>query len=195
LLACSSVNSCTLSSQAGLAGLQGFKQVAAMEVVVGGLQRQRFVPHGGLDAQFGSPVELDKVLSPWALISRKLCTPNPSMVRRLRGMVRSLMIHITMCMDSGISEMKSQNVSWAEAACGKPRSGSIFTAYKVGKLHRVLDEEHRHVVADQIPVAFVGIELDGETTHVARSVHRASTAGHGGKAHEDGYLLPVSVST
>jgi hypothetical protein len=56
-----------------------------MEVVVGGLQRQRFVPHGGLDAQFGSPVELDKVLSPWALISRKLCTPNPSMVRRLRG--------------------------------------------------------------------------------------------------------------
>jgi hypothetical protein len=104
------------------------------------------------------------------------------------GMVRSLMIHITMCMDSGISEMKSQNVSWAEAACGKPRSGSIFTAYQVGKLHRILDEEHRHVVPDQIPVAFVGIELDGETTHVARSVHGASAAGHGGKAHEDGYL-------
>ena len=44
-------------------------------------------------------------------------------------MVRSLMAHITMCCDSGISEMKSQNVSCALAACGKARSGSIFTAW------------------------------------------------------------------
>ena len=44
-------------------------------------------------------------------------------------MVRSLMIHMTMCMDSGMREMKSQNVSCAVAACGKPRSGSIFTAW------------------------------------------------------------------
>ncbi len=43
-------------------------------------------------------------------------------------MVRSLMCHMIMCIDSGISEMKSQNVSWALAACGKPRSGSGLTA-------------------------------------------------------------------
>ena len=55
--------------------------------------------------------------------------PKPSIMRRLRGMVRSLMAHITMCCDSGISEMKSQNVSCALAACGKARSGSIFTAW------------------------------------------------------------------
>ena len=45
------------------------------------------------------------------------------------GIVRSDMIHITMFMLSGMSEMKSQKVSCAEAACGKPRSGSIFTAW------------------------------------------------------------------
>ena len=39
------------------------------------------------------------------------------------------MIHMTMCMASGVSEMKSQKVSCAVAACGKPRSGSIFTAW------------------------------------------------------------------
>ncbi len=43
-------------------------------------------------------------------------------------MARSLIAHMIMCIDSGISEMKSQNVSWADAACGKARSGSIFTA-------------------------------------------------------------------
>ena len=49
-------------------------------------------------------------------------------MRSERGSVRSDMVHITMCMVSGVSEMKSQKVSWALAACGKPRSGSIFTA-------------------------------------------------------------------
>ena len=39
------------------------------------------------------------------------------------------MIHMTMCIASGVSEMKSQNVSCAVADWGKPRSGSIFTAW------------------------------------------------------------------
>jgi len=54
-------------------------------------------------------------------------TPKPSIIRSERGMVRSLIAHITVCIDSGISEMKSQKVSWALAACGNPRSGSILT--------------------------------------------------------------------
>ena len=49
-------------------------------------------------------------------------------MRSERGSVRSDITHITMCMASGVSEMKSQKVSCALAACGKPRSGSIFTA-------------------------------------------------------------------
>ena len=55
---------------------------------------------------------------------------------------------------------------------------------EVGKLHRVLDEEDGDVVADQIPVAFVGVELDGEAAHVARRVGRAALAGDGREAHE-----------
>src|SRR5580658_1577681 len=55
--------------------------------------------------------------------------PNPSIIRSERGNVRSDMIHMTMFIDSGVSEMKSQKVSCAVADCGKPRSGSIFTAW------------------------------------------------------------------
>jgi hypothetical protein len=55
---------------------------------------------------------------------------------------------------------------------------------QVGELHRVLDEEHGDVVADQVPVALVGVELDGEAAHVARGVGRAALAGHRREAHE-----------
>ena len=44
-------------------------------------------------------------------------------------MVRSDMIHITMCMDSGVSEMKSQKLSCAVWAWGKSRSGSGLAAW------------------------------------------------------------------
>ncbi len=44
-------------------------------------------------------------------------------------MARSDMTHISMCVDSGISETKSQKVSWAEAACGMALCGSGLTAW------------------------------------------------------------------
>ena len=41
---------------------------------------------------------------------------------------------------------------------------------QVRKLHRVLDEEHRHIVADQIPIALIGVKLDGKATYIARRI-------------------------
>ena len=68
-------------------------------------------------------------------MKRKLWTPNPSIMRSERGIARSDIAQITACIDSGVSEMKSQKVSCALAACGNPRSGSIFTAWtKSGNL-------------------------------------------------------------
>ena len=60
---------------------------------------------------------------------RKVWTPKPSMKRNERGMVRSDMIHSAMLIDSGVSEMKSQKLSCAVCAWGKPRSGSCFAAW------------------------------------------------------------------
>lgn len=55
---------------------------------------------------------------------------------------------------------------------------------QVGELDAVLDEERRDVVADQTPVAFLGIDLHRKAAHVARQVGRAFAAGDGGEAHE-----------
>ena len=101
-------------------------------------------------------------------------------------MARSDITHMIMCMDSGISEMKSQNVSCADAACGISLMRlRLDRMDQIGKLDRVLNEEDGNVVADQIEVAFLGIELDGEAAHVARQVGRAARADDGREAHED----------
>ena len=73
-----------------------------------------------------------------------------------------------MCIDSGIRLMKSQNVSCAVAFWGM---------HEVGELQRVLDEEHRDVVADEIEVAFLRVELRREAAHVARQIDGARAAG------------------
>ena len=49
---------------------------------------------------------------------------------------------------------------------------------QVGELDGVLDEEDRDIVADQIPIALLGIEFDGETADVARRIDRSGATGH-----------------
>ena len=55
---------------------------------------------------------------------------------------------------------------------------------EVGELDGVLDEEHRDVVADEIPVALPCVELDGEPADVTGQVERALVAGDGREADE-----------
>ena len=60
---------------------------------------------------------------------------------------------------------------------------------KIGKLDRILDEEDRNVVADQVPVAFLRVELDREAPHIAGEVERAFRARHGREPHERGHAF------
>ena len=70
--------------------LDGFPQVAAMEVRVLAGDLLRLVPGQAVHAQLGLPVELDEVrYRPCALTKRKVWTPKPSIMRKLRGMARS----------------------------------------------------------------------------------------------------------
>src|SRR5688572_33094076 len=54
----------------------------------------------------------------------------------------------------------------------------------VWKFDRVLDEEDRNVVADEIPVAFFGIELYGESPDIARQVCGALVPSHSGESNK-----------
>ena len=60
---------------------------------------------------------------------------------------------------------------------------------EVGELERIAQEEDRRVVAHQIPVALLGVELHGEAADVALGVGGAALAGHGGEADEEVGLL------
>src|SRR5512133_1962792 len=56
---------------------------------------------------------------------------------------------------------------------------------EVGKLNGVLDEEYRDVIADQVPVALLGIKLDGEPAYVTRRIDRTRAACNGRQASEN----------
>src|SRR3546814_18984057 len=64
------------------------------------------------------------------------------------------------------------------------RSKPLLAADEVRKLHRIAHEEDRHVVADEIVIALVGVEFEREPAHVAPGVGAALLAGNGREACE-----------
>ena len=65
----------------------------------------------------------------------------------------------------------------------------LVGVHKIRELDRVSDEEDRLVDADQIPIALIGIEFDGEPTRIARGLGRTPVAHHGRETNEDRRLL------
>ena len=47
---------------------------------------------------------------------------------------------------------------------------------------------HGHVVADEVPVAFIGVELDRESTSVTQRLWGARLMNHGGEPGNQGSL-------
>ena len=103
------------------------------------------------------------------------------------------------CRDSGDRLQKSQAAAalqspyivsvydWGQDGRGAAQVGArmaLLRVDEVGELERIADEEDRRVVAHQIPVALVGVELHGKAAHVTLGVGRAHLSGHGGKARD-----------
>ena len=61
---------------------------------------------------------------------------------------------------------------------------SLGGVNQIGKFHRVLNEEHGHVVADDVPVALFRVKFHGKAADVARQVWRSFITGDGGESHE-----------
>src|SRR5674476_364898 len=60
---------------------------------------------------------------------------------------------------------------------------------EVREFDGVLNEENRNVVADQVPVAFLGVKLDCKSAYVTRCVDRTRTACDGRYASKQRRLL------
>src|ERR1035437_1354623 len=65
----------------------------------------------------------------------------------------------------------------------------LYGMDEVGKFDGILDEENRDVVADQVPVAFLGVKLDGKPAYVTRGIDRTRAACDGRYAGKNGGLL------
>ncbi len=173
-----------------VARLDGLEQVTAVVVVVCGLQLERLVPDRGLDAQLGPPVEFHEgaftlgIDQPEAVHAKALdhaqAACNGAVAHDPHDHVHGLGHE-----GDEVPERVVRRGGLRKAPVGFHLHGMD----QVGKLHGVLDEEDRDVVAHQIPVALFGIELDGKAAHIARGIHRARSTGHGGEAHEDRHLL------
>ncbi len=64
---------------------------------------------------------------------------------------------------------------------------------EVGDAERIAEDEDWGVVADDVPLAFLGVELDRETADIALGVGRAALAGDGGEAGEEQRLFADPV--
>ena len=60
---------------------------------------------------------------------------------------------------------------------------------QIGKFDRILDEEDRDIITDQVPVAFLCVKLDGKSAHVARGIHGARAACHRRNPRKNGSFL------
>ena len=60
---------------------------------------------------------------------------------------------------------------------------------EVREAQRIAEEEHRRVVADDVPVALLGVELERDAADVALRIGRAALAGDGREAREHRRLL------
>ena len=173
-----------------VAVLDRLPQVAAMEVGILAGDLLRLVPDQSVDAQLGLPVELDEV----RLAAR---------IHEAEGVDAEALHHPVAARDGAIAHGPHQHVGRfghqrdevPERVVRARRLRDRVVRFRldgmnqVRELHRVLDEEHRHVVAHQVVVALLGIELDREAAHVAHRVGRAAFARHGREAHENGRAL------
>ena len=156
-----------------------------MEVGVGAVDLHRLVPHHRLHAELRLPVELDErrlaggVDEAERVHAEALHEPERAGDRPVRHRPHHHVRGFGHQRDE-VPEVVVRRLGLGEAAVGRLLDG----VDEVGELDRVLDEEHRDVVADEIPVALLRVELDGEAADVAGEVERALVAGDRREAHE-----------
>ena len=79
-------------------------------------------------------------------------------------------------------------VTWCRLSGGRrPHVGSrvpLLGMDEVREFQRVAHKEYWRVVADEIPIAFLGIEAQRKAAHVALGVGRTTLARHGREAQE-----------
>ena len=170
-----------------IAFLDRLEQIAAVEVGIGAVDLDGFVPDHRRGARGGAPVEFHK--GGFARVvdeAERVDAETLDHPQRARdGTVRhhpGQHVHAFRHQRSEIPERVMRRGGLRIAAVRL----HFHRMDKVGEFDRILDEEDRDVVADEVEIALIGIEFHRETANVARHVSGSGAARHRGEA--DKYL-------
>src|SRR5665647_1183462 len=166
-----------------------------MEIVVGGLQLESFVPQRRLQAELRLPVEFHE--SDFAFS-----------IDHLKGVDAETLDHAQAARNGAVRHRPHQHVGRFRhqrrpvperiVRASGLREGAIRFHFdrmdEIGKFDGVLNEEHWDVVANEVPVSLLCIEFHGEAAYVARRVHRSGAARYRRNAGEQRRLF-ARIST
>ena len=165
--------------------LDTLPQIATVEIRISAGNLHRFVPHQRMRAGCRIPVEFDIYRFPRVIDKTK--GVNAKALHGGKAAGNRAVRHLPHQHVGGFRH-QGHEIPESVVRAGGLRHLVVRLGldgmHQVRKLDRILNEEHRHVVAHNVPVALIGIKLDGKPAHVARGVFRAAFAGHGGKSHE-----------
>ena len=169
--------------------LNGLPEILAMEIRVLTSQLQGLIPDEGVDTELGSPDELDKVTLALGVDESK--GVDTESLHHAVGTGNGAITHGPGEHVSGLGVVKLEIPEVVVSRLGLGdlvvRLG-LASVDDIRELDGVLDEEDGDVVANEIPVTLLCVELGGETTDITNSVGTAPAAEDGREAHKDGGL-------
>ena len=170
----------------------GVCQIPPVEVRVHSTGQLRLLPQQRMYAQPGLPVELHETRDPLVIGDPEGVDP-----KALHHAVRTRYTPVRHVPDRVVSRLGVQGDEVPERVMGALRLGNLAVGMRlagmddVRELDPVLDEEHRDVVADQVPRTFRSVELHREAAGVADRVRRSPGPEHCGETYEDLGLLTL----
>src|SRR5580698_4180552 len=170
--------------------MNGLPHVAAVKIRIGAVDLHSFIPDDRLHTELGFPVKFYK--GRFAFGVNQAIGVNPKSFHETKR-ARDCAIghdphrHVNAFRHERyeIPEIIVRGLRLRKAAVGLLLRG----VDQVRKLDRVLYEKYRDVVADDVPVTFLGVKLHGEAAHVAREIGRSFVASYGRESYECRYFL------
>ncbi len=154
-----------------VAHLDRFPEVATVVVSVFTGELLRFVPHQRASTGSRAPVEFDE-----ARFALGVDQPESVHAEALHAAQAFRDRPVRHRPDDHVRRLRHQRNKVPEGIVRRATGRDFIVRLgfhcvdEVGKLDRVLNEEDRHVVADQIEVAFVGEKFHGKTAYVAHGI-------------------------
>ena len=170
--------------------LNGIPEVAPMEIGIGAVDLDRFVPHHGLQSELRLPVEFDEGRFAFGIDQTKgvnaeaFHEPERARDRAIRHDPHDH-VHAFRHERDEIPEIIVSGLRLRKVAVGL----LLRRVNQIGKLDRVLDKKDRNIVPDDVPVTLLRVELHREAAHIPGEIRRAFVAGDGREAHECWGLL------